>query len=117
MDVKVTSTDKMSEVFDEKDEKYREWATKETREKKVEKAVMVPIIISHDGAVHSDSVGRKKDFAPDIKDDWLRIAQNVLRHFVVTVGCSSIMAAGSPRRGGESVQNNSVMNQMALPRE
>ena len=31
VDVKVTSTDKMKEAFKEKDEKYREWATKETR--------------------------------------------------------------------------------------
>ena len=37
VDVKVTSTDKMSEAFKEKDEKYREWATWETREKKVGK--------------------------------------------------------------------------------
>ena len=33
-DVKITSTDKMSEAVKEKDDKYREWATKETREKK-----------------------------------------------------------------------------------
>ena len=32
VDVKVTSTDKMSEAFKEKDEKYRDWATKETLE-------------------------------------------------------------------------------------
>ena len=55
VDVKVTSTDKMSEAFKEKDEKYRVWATQETREKKVSKVVMVPIIISHDGAVHKDT--------------------------------------------------------------
>ena len=41
-----------------------------TREKKVRKAVIVPLIIFHDGAVHKDSVGRWKDFAPDIKVDW-----------------------------------------------
>ena len=55
VDVKVTSTDKMNDAFKEKDEKYREWATKETREKKVGMAVMVPFIISHDGAVHKDA--------------------------------------------------------------
>ena len=33
VDVKVTSTEKMNEAFKEKDEKYREWATKETMEK------------------------------------------------------------------------------------
>ena len=58
----------------------------ETHEKKVAKAVMVPIIISHDGAVHKDTVRRWKDIAPDIKVDWVRIAQNVLRHNVVIVG-------------------------------
>ena len=35
VDVKVTATDKMNEAFKEKDEKYRHWATCETREKKV----------------------------------------------------------------------------------
>ena len=58
---------------------------KETWEKKVEKAVMVPIIIS-DGTVHSESVRRWKDFAPDIKVDWVRMEQNVLRYNVVIVG-------------------------------
>ena len=50
VDVKVTSTEKMNEAFKEKDVKYLEWATKEAREKKVVMAVMVPLIISHDGA-------------------------------------------------------------------
>ena len=86
IDVKVTSTDKMNESFREKDEKYREWATMETLEKKVGKAVMVPFIISHDGAVHRDTVRRWKNFAPDIQIDWVRMAQNVLRSNVVVVG-------------------------------
>ena len=60
--------------------------TQETREKKVGKAVMVPLIISHDGAVHKESVKRWKDFAPDIKVDWVRMAQSVLRYNVVIVG-------------------------------
>ena len=71
VDAKATSTDDMNKAFKEKDDKYREWATKETRETKVEKAVMVPLIISHDGAVHKDSVMRWKDFAPDIQVDWV----------------------------------------------
>ena len=50
MDVKATSTDKMNESFRETDDKYRECATKETREKKVVVTVMVPLIISHDGS-------------------------------------------------------------------
>ena len=86
VDVKVTSTDKLNEAFNEKDEKYREWATSDTREKKVAKAVMVPLIVSHDGAVHRDSIRRWKDFAPDIKADWVRMAQEVLRFNVVIVG-------------------------------
>ena len=74
VDVKITSTDDMNKSFKEKDEKYRVSATHETREKKVAKAVMVPLIISHDGAVHKDTVKRWKDFAPDIKVDWVRMA-------------------------------------------
>ena len=54
------------------------WATQETREKKVVMVMMVPIIISHDGAVHKDAIRRWKNFAPDIKVDWVRMAQNVL---------------------------------------
>ena len=86
VDVKVTSTDKMNEAFREKDNKYRQWTTTETREKKVGMAMMVPVIISHDGAVHRDTVKRWKDFAPDIKVDWVRMAQNILRYNVVIVG-------------------------------
>ena len=49
-------------------------------------AVMVPLIISHDGAVHKDAVKRWSDIARDIKVDWVRMAQNVLRYNVVIVG-------------------------------
>ena len=86
VDVKVTSTEKMNEAFREKDDKYRVWATQETREKKVVMVVMVPIIISHDGAVHKDTVRRWKSFAPDVEVDWVRMAQSVLRYNVVIVG-------------------------------
>ena len=88
VDVKVTSTDKMNVAFKEKDEKYREWTTKETLEKKVGKAVIVPLIVSHDGAIHRDSVKRWKNFASDIQVDWVRMAQSVLRYNVVIVGKS-----------------------------
>ena len=84
--MKVTSTDKLNEAFREKDDKYREWAIRDAREKKVVMAVMVPLIISHDGAVHRDTIRRWKDFAPDITVDWVRMAQNVLRYNVVIVG-------------------------------
>ena len=60
--VKVTSTEKMNEAFKEKDDKYRIWATQETRGTKVVEAVLVPIIISHDGAVQKDTNRRWKDF-------------------------------------------------------
>ena len=86
VDVKVTSTDKMNEAFKEKDDKYRVWATHETRETKVVNAVMVPLIISHDGAIHQDTIRRWKDFATDINVDWVRMAQSVLRYNVVIVG-------------------------------
>ena len=85
VDVKITSTDKLNDAFKEKDDKYREWATRETREKKVTNAVMVPSS-SHDGAIHRDSVRRWKNFAPDIKVDCVRMAQNVMRCNVVIVG-------------------------------
>ena len=55
----------MNKAFGEKDDKYREWATQETREKKVSKAVMVPLIISRDEAVHNDTVRRWSDFSPE----------------------------------------------------
>ena len=86
VDVKVTSTADMNKAFMEKDDKYREWTTKETLEKKVGKAVMVPLIISHDGAVHRNTVKRWNDIARDIKVDWVRMAQNVLRYNVPIVG-------------------------------
>ena len=117
VDVKVTSTEKMNESFNEKDDKYRIWATSETREKKVAKAVMVPLIISHDGAVHRDTVRRWKDFAPDINIDWVRMAQNVLRYNVLIVGSSSTKAAGSPSRGRKSTLKNMKMSPKDLPGE
>ena len=86
VDVKITSTDKLNETFKEKDEKYREWATRETREENVAKGVLVLLIISHDEAVHKDTIRRWKDFAPDIQVDLVRMARNVLRFNVVIVG-------------------------------
>ena len=53
---------------------------------KVENAVMIPLVISNNGAVHKDTVRRWKDFAPDIRVDWVRMAQSVLRYNVVIVG-------------------------------
>ena len=47
---------------------------------------MVPLIISHDGAIHKESVARWKDIAKDITVDWVRMAQSVLRYNVVIVG-------------------------------
>ena len=62
------------------------WATSETQEKKVSKVVLVPLILSHDGVVHKDTVRRRKDFAPDIRVDWVRMAQSVMRYNVLIVG-------------------------------
>ena len=47
---------------------------------------MVPLIISHDRADHKDTIRRWRNFAPDIKVDWVRMAQRVLRYNVVIVG-------------------------------
>ena len=47
---------------------------------------MVPLIVSHDGALHKDTVKMLKDFAPDIEVDWVRMAQNVLCYNVAIVG-------------------------------
>ena len=58
----------------------------ETRERKVAKVFMAPLIISLDGAVHGDRVRRWKDFASDINVDWIRMAQSVLRYNVVIAG-------------------------------
>ena len=46
---------------------------------------MVLLNVSHDGAVHKDSVSRWKYFASDIQLDWVQMAQNVLRYNVVIV--------------------------------
>ena len=75
--MKDASTDKMNEAFKEKDENDREWVTRDTRERKVVMAVMEPLIISHDGAVHRDTVKRLNDFAPDIGVDLVRMAHTL----------------------------------------
>ena len=71
---------------------------------------MVPLIISHDGAVHSDSVGRSNDFAPDITVDWVLMVQNVLRNNVVIVGKFFNEGAGSRRRGEKTTQKSLIMS-------
>ena len=58
---------------------------KETREKKVGNAVMVPLIISRDSAIRRDSVRRWKDFASNIKVDRVLDCPDVLRYNVVIV--------------------------------
>ena len=104
VEVKITSTDQMKEAFKENDDKYREWTIFETLEKKVGKAVMVPLIVSHEGSIHKDTVRRWKNFAPDVMVYWVRITQGVLRFNVVIVGNSSTRGAGSPRRGEKNTR-------------
>ena len=58
----------MNKSFKEKDEKYGEWTTRETREKKVVMVAMVHFI-SHDVAVHRDTVRQWKNLVSDIKVD------------------------------------------------
>ena len=62
------------------------WATSETWERKVSKVVMVSPIISYDRAVPKDTVRRWKDFAHDIRVDWVQMAHSIVRHNVVIVG-------------------------------
>ena len=59
--------------------------------------------------VHNDTLRRLKGFAPDIKVDWVRMAQSVLRFNVVIVGkffnkgswiCEAWKKEVSPRRIG-----------------
>ena len=47
---------------------------------------MVPLIVSHDGQSTMTAVRRWNNFAPDIKVDWVRVAQSILRYNVVIVG-------------------------------
>ena len=56
VDVMVISSEEMRKGFKEKDDKYRERTTRETQEKRVMTAVMVPLVVSHDGAMHRDTV-------------------------------------------------------------
>ena len=107
----------MNDAFLEKDEKYGEWATRETRENKVGMAVMVCIIISHEEAVHNDTVKMWKDISPDNKVDWVRMAQSDLRFNDVVVGSSSTGGAGSPRPGGKRTPKNLRMNLKALQKD
>ena len=115
VDVNVTSTEGMNKAFKKKDDKYREWATQETREQKVWTAAMVPLIISHDGTVHNNTKTRKS-FASEIKVDWVGMAQNVLRYNVVIVGRFLTKGAGS-RRHGEKNTPMSVKSKMTLLKE
>ena len=117
VDVKVTSTDDMNKALKEKDEKYRVWATQETREKNMGKVVMVPLIISHDGAVHRDTIKRWKDFAKDIKVDWVRMAQSVLRYNVVIVGKFFNKGSWVSEAWRKDHPRSLKKNQKDLPRE
>ena len=113
VDVKITSSEDLNKVSREKDEKYHEWATLETRENEVANAVM-GTLISYDGAVHRDTVRRWKDFASDIQFDLVRMAQNVLRYNVVIIGKFFIGGSLSRRPGEKSIQKDLPMKQMAL---
>ena len=66
----ITSTVKMNDAFREKEDKYSVWATRETREKKVAKAVMVALIISHDGAYIMTLLEDEKSLHPTSRSTW-----------------------------------------------
>ena len=59
------------------------------------------------------TVRRWKDFAPDIKVDWVPIAQTVLCYNVSSLGCSSTKASGSLRRGRMSTKKSLIMSENA----
>ena len=110
VDVKVTSTDQLNKAFDEKDEKYREWATNETREKKVSKVVMVPIIISNEGqsTVTQSSAGRTSP--PISRLTGYELPRTSSATMSSSLGCSSTRAAGSRRRGERSTLKHLILN-------
>ena len=83
----------------------------------VVKVVMVPLIISQDGAIHRDTVRRWKIIAHDIPVDWVRMAQSVLRYNVVIVGNYKTKDAGSPRHGEKTTLKSSRKNIMTLQKE
>ena len=117
VDVKVTSTDRMNEAFKEKDEKYREWATRETREKKVSMAVMVPVIISHDGAVHKNTVKRWKAsllISMSIGYGW---HNTCFDSTLLSSEGSSTKGAGCLKPGERTTQRKIMAKMMALPKE
>ena len=115
--MKVTSTAQRNKVFMEKDDKTRDWALKETREKNVAMAVMVPLIVSHDGAVHKDTVRQWKDIAPDIQVDCVRMAQSILRDNFVIAGKFFNKGSVFSDAWRMSTPKNSQMNTMALKNE
>ena len=74
--VKITSTEDMGKAFEKRRQIPRVDFPGETREKNVAMAVTVPLIISHDGAVHKDSIRRWKVFAKISKStgsEWHRL--------------------------------------------
>ena len=75
----------VNEAFREKVEKYRDWTMKETREKKVSKAVLEPVMVSHDDQ-STKNCQPWKDLSPDIQIDCVRMGQNMLRFIVIIVG-------------------------------
>ena len=77
IDVIVTSTDHLKIPFKDINDKTLKWTTGQTIEKKVAMAVMVHLVISHDGAIDKVSIERPKTFSPDIKVDRVRTGQNV----------------------------------------
>ena len=79
--------------------------------------VMAPLIISHDGAVHRDTVRRWKDFVPDINVDWVRMAKNVLWYNVVIAGKFSNKGSWTPRNGEKITLMDLRMNLMARLKE
>ena len=117
VDVTVRSTDKMNEAFKEKDDKYREWATKDTLEDKVAKAEMVLIIISHEGrSTRTLSRDGKTSLLTSklIGCGWPRTSCATMSSSSVS---SSTRAAGYLTHGEESTQRKMQPKKLGLQEE
>ena len=79
--------------------------------------LMVPLIISHDGAVHWNTIRSWKNFASDIQVDWVRMSQSVIRFNVVIVGKFFKKGSWVSEAWRRSTQKRQPMNQNVVPRE
>ena len=98
VDVKVTSTEKKNKAFRE-NKIPRLGDQRDTRKKKVRKAVVVPIIISHDGTSTKTQSDDGRTLHPTSRStgcEWHKMSFAIMWSLS---GRSSTKGAGSPRPG------------------